>query len=156
MKTAQDENGANILISCIIRLVLLFIVSALLVIGLDIRAGDPAPQPIGVEMSWEDIKTYEGLIDSQDIIRSDGVYYVKEYTIKMRIDTIRELSSGVKQITGYDVKSNTNILVNMNFITDFRVVDYSQGTMVEITNLVRKTNDEEVLYTTTSLSEISK
>lgn len=156
MKIVQDENGADILVTNIIRLVLLFIVSALLVVGLDIRADDPAPQPVGVEMSLEGIKTYDGLIDSKDIIISDGVYYVKEYTIKMRIDTIRELSSGVKQITGYDIKSNTNILVNMNFITDFRVVDYSQGTMVEITNLVRKTNDEGVLYTTTSLSEISK
>lgn len=157
MKTVQDDKGIQILLSNVAYLILLSLVSVILmlvVLDLSTRADTSTP-PCGVKMTASDIQTYKGLIDESDIQSYEGVYYVREYTLRMRIDTIRELSSGVKQITGYDINSDVNVLVNMNFITDFRVVDYSQGTMVEITNLVRKTNENEVWYTTTSESKIT-
>lgn len=149
--------GIYILASDLMRVVILIMIAIMLmfvVIELKQRTGNPSSPHDGVEMSSSDIQTYSGLIDTGDIEKDSGEYYVKEYTLYMKIDTIRELSSGIKQITGYDINAKTNVLVNMNFISDFRVVDFSRGMDVEITNLVRKTKDKEVLYTTTSNSKI--
>ncbi len=155
----DDVRGIYILAADLMRVVILIMVAVMImfvVIELRQRTGNTSSPHDGVEMSSSDIQTYTGLIDSEDIENDSGEYYVREYTLYMRIDTIRELSSGVKQITGYDINAKTNVLVNMNFISDFRVVDFSRGMNVEITNLVRKTKDKEVLYTTTSNSKISE
>ena len=155
----DDVRGIYILAADLMRVVILIMVAVMImfvVIELRQRTGVTSSPHDGVEMSSSDIQTYTGLIDSEDIEKDSGEYYVREYTLYMRIDTIRELSSGIKQITGYDINAKTNVLVNMNFISDFRVVDFSRGMYVEITNLVRKTKDKEVLYTTTSNSKISE
>lgn len=155
----DDMRGIYILATDLMRVVILVMVAIMVmfvVIELRQRTGKASSPHDGVEMSSSDIQTYTGLIDSDDIENDSGEYYVREYTLYMRIDTIRELSSGIKQITGYDINAKTNVLVNMNFISDFRVVDFSRGMNVEITNLVRKTKDKEVLYTTTSNSKISE
>lgn len=155
----DDMRGIYILASDLMRVVILVMIAIMLmfvVIELKQRTGNPSSPHDGVEMSSSDIQTYTGLIDSGDIEMDSGEYYVKEYTLHMKIDTIRELSSGVKQITGYDINTKTNVLVNMNFISDFRVVDFCSGMYVEITNLVRKTEHKQVIYTTTVNSRISE
>lgn len=156
----KDElKGIQIMVADMMRLMILGMIAIMflfVIAAFEMGTGKASPQHNGVEMSSSDMKTYTGLIDSEDIEKDSGEYYVREYTLHMKIDTIRELSSGIKQITGYDINAKTNVLVNMNFISDFRVVDFSQGMQVEITNLVRKTKDKEVLYTTTSRSKISE